>query len=120
MKDDTLKDMMREYMSGMTNWVTPEPMFAHPAATPLASPTTQPENMELIQNWLATKFASEKPIRKRTRMNEFGDEIRLIESIAGVVSRDSVAEATRGPTRSHTGPMARREKIEPAKEAMPA
>ena len=95
-------------------------MFAHPAATPLASPTTQPENMELIQNWLATKFASEKPTRKRTRMKEFGDETRHIESIAGAVRRESVADATRGPTRSHTGPMAKREKMEPAKEAMPA
>lgn len=38
----------------------------------------------------------------------------------GAVMRESVAEAMRGPTRSHAGPMARREKMEPTKEAMPA
>lgn len=38
----------------------------------------------------------------------------------GAVMRERVAEATRGPRRSHTGPMARREKMEPRKEAMPA
>ena len=38
----------------------------------------------------------------------------------GAVRRERVAEAMRGPNRSHAGPMARREKIEPAKEAIPA
>lgn len=114
------KDTKRVYISGMTNWVTPEPMLAQPAATPLASPTTGPENMELIQNWLATKLASEKPTRKRIRMNDFGDDTRDMERMTGAVRRESVAEATRGPTRSHAGPMAKREKMEPTKEAMPA
>lgn len=38
----------------------------------------------------------------------------------GAVRRERVAEAMRGPNRSHAGPMARREKIEPTKEAIPA
>ncbi|GMN42551.1 hypothetical protein TIFTF001_011760 [Ficus carica] len=38
---------------------------------------------------------------------------------AGAVRRESVAEATRGPTKSQMGPMARRKKMEPAKEAAP-
>lgn len=114
------RDVKKVYMSGMTNWVTPEPMLAQPAASPLASPTTGPENMELIQNWLETKFASEKPTRKRIRMNELDDDTRDTESMAGAVRIERVAEETRGPTRSHAGPMAKREKMAPRKEAMPA
>ncbi|KAE8022887.1 hypothetical protein FH972_008648 [Carpinus fangiana] len=106
-EDDTLKDKMRTYMSGMTNWVTSEPTLAHPAATLLARPTMQSENTELIQNWLVMKFASQKPTIKWTRMKVFGDETIHIESIAGAVKRDSMAEATRGPIWSHMGPMAR-------------
>ncbi|PON41598.1 hypothetical protein PanWU01x14_288700, partial [Parasponia andersonii] len=108
-------------MSGMTSWVTPEPTLAQPAATPLASPTTGPENMELIQNWLATKFARENPTRKRTAMNALGEETRNdMARTAGAVRRESVAEAILGPTRSHAGPIARREKMDPTKEATPA
>jgi hypothetical protein len=43
-----------------------------------------------------------------------------VAKMIGAVRRESVAEAMRGPIRSHAGPMARREKMEPAKEAMPA
>lgn len=107
-------------MSGMTSWVAPEPMLAQPAETPLARPTTQPENMQLIQNWLATKLAREKPTRKRTAMKEFGEEIREVARMMGEVRRERVAEATRGPRRSQMGPMAMREKIEPRKAAMAA
>lgn len=107
-------------MSGMTNCVTPEPAFAQPAETPLARPTTEPENMEVIQYWLATKFASEKPTRKRMAMKDSGEETKAVARMAGAVRRESVAEAMRGPTRSHAGPIARREKTEPAKAATPA
>lgn len=53
-------------------------------------------------------------------MKEVGEETREVERMIGAVMRESVAEAMRGPNRSHAGPMARREKIEPRKEAMPA
>lgn len=43
-----------------------------------------------------------------------------MDKIAGAVRRETVAEARRGPKRSHAGPIARREKIEPRKEAIPA
>lgn len=76
--------------------------------------------MELIQNWLATKFASEKPIRKRRKMKDKGVEMKAAERTTGAVRRERVAEAMRGPTRSQTGPMARREKMEPTKDAIPA
>lgn len=42
------------------------------------------------------------------------------EIIIGAVMKERVAEVMRGPMRSQIGPMARREKMEPAKEAMPA
>ncbi|KAH7852266.1 hypothetical protein Vadar_022596 [Vaccinium darrowii] len=59
-------------------------------------------------------------MRKWTRMKENGDWIKETERTTGEVRRERVAEATRGPKRSQAGPMARREKMEPAKEAMPA
>ena len=62
------RSRMREKTRGMMSWVAPPPRFPHPAATPLAPPTTGAENMELIQNWLATKFPKENPTRKRTAM----------------------------------------------------
>lgn len=43
-----------------------------------------------------------------------------MERIAGAVRRERVAEAILGPTRSHAGPITRREKMEPTKEATPA
>lgn len=107
-------------MRGMTNWVTPDPMLAQPAEKPLARPTTQLENMQLIQNWLATKLASEKPVRKRRAMKECGEEMREVERMTGAVMRERVAMAMRGPTRSQMGPMAMREKMEPRKAAVPA
>lgn len=110
----------REYKTGMKICVKPEPTLAQPAATPLATPTTHPENMELIQNWFATKFAREKPMKKRMTIKAQGVDTRDMDSTTGAVRRESVADAKRGPKRSHAGPMARREKIEPRKEAMPA
>lgn len=110
---------MSEYMSGMTSCVIPAPEFAHPADTPLATPTMGLENMELIQYWFATKVASEKPIRKRMMMNDVDEEIREVARMTGAVRRESVAEAMRGPNTSHAGPIAKREKMEPTKEAMP-
>lgn len=53
-------------------------------------------------------------------MKDRDDEMREVAKMAGAVRRESVAEAMRGPNRSHAGPIARREKIEPIKEAMPA
>ncbi|KAM1715720.1 hypothetical protein ACFX1X_023745 [Malus domestica] len=75
-------------MSGMTSWVTPEPMLAQPAEKPLARPTTHPENMQLIQNWLATKLAREKPAMKRMAMKELGEETRDVERMTGAVRRE--------------------------------
>lgn len=109
-----------EKIIGMTNWVRPDPTLAHPAATPLASPTVHPENMELIQNWLATKLASEKPTKKRSKMNDNGEDMKAAERRIGAVTRERVAEARRGPKTSQAGPMARRETMEPAKAAIPA
>lgn len=40
--------------------------------------------------------------------------------MAGAVRKERIAEEVRGPMRSQSGPMARREKMEPAKEAVPA
>lgn len=54
------------------------------------------------------------------RMKEVGDETKAVAKTIGAVRRETVAEAIRGPTRSQTGPMARREKMEPMKAAIPA
>ena len=59
---------------GMISCVAPPPMFPQPDATPLAVPTTGAENMELIQNCVDTKVAREKPVKKRARRKETGDE----------------------------------------------
>ena len=61
---------MREKIIGITSCARQAPMLAHPAATPLARPTMDPENIGLIQNWFATKFASEKPIRNRSKTKD--------------------------------------------------
>lgn len=53
-------------------------------------------------------------------MKESGVEMNKAERTTGAVRRERVAEAIRGPTRSQIGPMARREKMEPTKEAIPA
>lgn len=57
-------------------------------------------------------------MRKRMTMKARGDETKHMENTTGAVRRESVAEAIRGPTRSHAVPMAKREKMEPAKEAI--
>lgn len=53
-------------------------------------------------------------------MKSFAEEIKEVARITGAVRRERVADAIRGPTRSHAGPIARREKMEPRKEAIPA
>jgi len=53
-------------------------------------------------------------------MKLFAEEIREVERTTGAVRSDRVAEATRGPNTSQAGPIARREKMEPMKEAIPA
>lgn len=108
-----------EKMRGMMNWVNPEPTLAQPAETPLARPTTEGENMELIQNWFATKFASENPIRNRTRTKDHGVVVKAVARTKGMVRMDREAEATRGPTASQMGPITKRERMAPMKEAIP-
>lgn len=46
----TLRLVIAVKINGISSWDKPAPMLAQPAETPLARPTTQPENMELIQN----------------------------------------------------------------------
>ena len=70
---------MRAKTRGMMSCVAPPPRLPHPPATPLAVPTTLLENMELIQYWVETKVAKEKPVKKRTRRNEVGDEIMEVK-----------------------------------------
>ncbi|KAK8713910.1 hypothetical protein V6N13_149112 [Hibiscus sabdariffa] len=45
-------------------------------------------------------------------MKEVGDEIKTVAKTIGAVRMERVAEAIRGPKRSHADPMARREKTE--------
>ncbi|GLT33229.1 hypothetical protein SLA2020_078330 [Shorea laevis] len=78
------------------------------------------ENMQLIQNWLATKLARQNPRRNRTTINDVGDETNAVAKTTGAVRKERVEEATRGPRRSQTGPMKTREKMDPMKAAMPA
>ncbi|CAI0429447.1 unnamed protein product [Linum tenue] len=103
----------------MTSWVAPPPRFSHPAATPLAVPTTGDENMELIQNWVETKVARENPVKNLTRMNETVEETMGVKNTAGTVIRTREAEASRGPTRSQAVPITMRAKAAPVTEAMP-
>lgn len=56
---------MRSKTRGMMSWVAPPPKLPHPPATPLAVPTTGEENIELIQNWVETNVAKEKPAERR-------------------------------------------------------
>lgn len=44
--------------------------------------------------------------------------MRETDKTMGAVRRDREAEATRGPARSQIGPMTKRDKMEPRKEAM--
>lgn len=100
--------------------MAPPPRLPHPPARPLAVPTTGAENMELIQNWVETKVASENPAKKRTKMKEVGEAAAAAKKTAGAVRRESEAEARRGPMRSQAVPMARRAKTAPETEAIPA
>lgn len=94
--------------------------MAHPAATPLAMPMTLEENIELIQNWLATKFAIDSPTRKRKTTNPIGEEIIEVAKTIGAMRRETEAEATRGPKISQAAPIAKREKMAPETDAIPA
>ena len=109
-----------ENTSGMISCVAPPPRFPHPAAIPLAEPTTGPENIELIQNCVETKVASENPAKNRTMINPIGDLIPDVKYTAGAVESVNAAEARRGPKRSQAVPMTRRAKTEPDTEAIPA
>lgn len=53
-------------------------------------------------------------------MKDVGEETSAAERITGAVRKERIAEEVLGPMRSQSGPIARREKIEPAKEAIPA
>lgn len=53
-------------------------------------------------------------------MKAWGDETRDMDKTAGAVRRETAADTRRGPKRSHAGPIARREKMEPTKDAIPA
>ena len=108
-----------ENTSGMISCVAPPPRFPHPAAIPLAEPTTGPENIELIQNCVETKVASENPAKNRTMINPIGDLIPDVKYTAGAVESVNAAEARRGPKRSQAVPMTRRAKTEPDTEATP-
>lgn len=59
-------------------------------------------------------------MRKRTAMKVRGDETRDADRTMGPVRRETVADARRGPKRSQAGPIARREKMEPRNDAIPA
>lgn len=76
--------------------------------------------MELIQNWVETKVAKEKPVKKRTRRKEIGDEAMEVKKTAGAVRRMSEAEASRGPNKSQAVPMATLANTAPETEAIPA
>lgn len=52
------------------------------------------------------------------RMKEVDEETKAVAKTIGAVRRETVAEAIRGPTRSHTCPIAMREKMEPIKAAI--
>lgn len=54
------------------------------------------------------------------RIKACGDEMKAVESTIGAVMRERVAEAIRGPTRSHVGPIRSRERMDPAKDATAA
>lgn len=111
---------IRPNTSGIISCVAPPPKFPQPPATPLAVPTTGGENMELIQNWVDTKVAREKPTKNRRRRKEIGDEAIENKNTAGAVRSMSEADARRGPNKSHAVPMASRAKTAPETEAIPA
>lgn len=52
------------------------------------------ENIELIQNWVETKEAREKPVKKRTRRKPVADSMRDVQYTIGVVSRIRPADAS--------------------------
>lgn len=62
----------------------------------------------------------EKPVRKRTRRKDIGDEADAVKYTAGEVRRINEVEARRGPKRSQAVPMASRANIAPVTDAIPA
>lgn len=65
-------------------------------------------------------MAREKPVKKRTRRKEIGEEAIEVKKTAGAVMRISEAEARRGPNKSQAVPMAIRAKTAPETDAIPA
>jgi hypothetical protein len=102
------------YTRGMINWVAPPPKLPQPAANPFAVPTILLLNMELIQNWHDTNVASENPMKNRTVMNPEMELTVAMEYTAGEMIITRNAHPYRGPIKSHTVPINRRDKIEPA------
>lgn len=102
------------------SWVAPPPKLPQPPDTPFAVPTTGEENIELIQNWVETKVASEKPVKKRTRRKETAELITAVQNTTGAVASMSDAVASRGPKRSHAVPMTILANTAPETAAMPA
>lgn len=85
------------------SWVAPPPKLPQPPDTPFAVPTTWEENIELIQNWVETKVASEKPVKKRTRRKETAELITAVQNTTGAVASMSEAVASRGPKKVTRG-----------------
>lgn len=56
--------------------------------------TLEAENIELIQNWVETKEAREKPVKKRTRRKPMAELMMDEQYTAGVVSRMREADAS--------------------------
>lgn len=52
------------------------------------------ENIELIQNWVDTNVAREKPVKKRTRRKPVADSMMDVQYTNGVVSRMRDADAS--------------------------
>lgn len=111
---------MRENTRGMISWVAPPPRFPQPPENPLAEPTTGAENIELIQNCVDTKVASEKPVKNRTRRYEVAELMMEVKYTNGAVRRIIEAEARRGPTKSQAVPIATLAKTAPDTDATPA
>lgn len=102
------------YTRGMISWVAPPPKLPHPAAIAFADPTILLLNMELIQYWQDTNVARENPMKNRTAVNPDDDSTDAMAYTAGEMIITRNAHPYRGPIKSHTDPISRRERIEPA------
>lgn len=107
----------------MATCATPLPILAQPAETALARPTTEGENMDDIQYWLATKLPRDKPDMNRRRINPLWDAeapSKANTTDITAVTSDRTTEARRGPRRSQRGPMTRRATKVADRETTPA